>query len=696
MASDQLQPTGETQSGRRVKYGTNVVIAVAAAVLIVIIINVIRYKRLFRLRQDLTSNSRWSLSEQTRRVVKDLEGEYRLVMLLSQANERRDQAEDLLGEYARLSGNLTVEEINPSSEGRMLAFSAELLERYKDQLEPLKEALGEATKGLRELRADVEQQLELVRKVHGDERLTDVKLKEFIQSAVSAFSRIAADYEDLSDGLAEHLEGALPNYGGAINQLKGMLTNHDEGVFAVVIDRFNGVAEDPGVDDAIKEQLLQSAQGLGRTRQALSQALDRLKSAQPSAEYDELRGQIRSGTVVVIGPPGKPPQVVAVNEMFKSPNAEQLRQAQAEGTIPELTFLGEERITGALVAMSLKEPPLVVFVGASQRGALGPRGEYGNVAARLQKMNFDVQEWPLAGRQGPMGQMMPPGPPPEPKAGQKAVWVVPPMPPMNPMQRNPMGDPGQRVAQHLQERLAAGDAVLVMLDVSPMAGLGMPDAIGDLVKQWQVTPQLDRVIMRQGSGPDRQPVAIAQMDVTQWPDDLPITEAIAGMPGIFLRTCPLVLGTGDGTQVWPLVRVEGKGLWAHTDLNERKPPKFNQDTAADSFTIAAAIEQGANRMVVVCAPAWATNQITGYGIRGLPAELVGVQFPANSELFVNSVYWLTGLEQLIAAGARTQDIRRIAPISAGGVTAIRWTLVIGIPLAIVAAGIAVGLVRRRN
>ena len=698
MASDQPLPTGETQSGRRVKYGMNVTIAVAAAVLIVILINIIGYKRLFNLRWDLTASHRWSLSEQTRKVVKDLEGEYRVVTLLSEANVYHKQAKDLIAEYGYLSDQLVVQEIDPSNEARMLEFYGDLLDGYKSQLAPLKDAVEQGKESIGGLSQEVQEQLELLEKVLADPALSDARQKESIREVVQAFSRFGSEVGDFTKSLTKSLESELPDYTGAISALKRNLSDNDQTLFAVVVKRFEAATEQASTPASVKDRLLQVLPRLAETRKNVSKALAQLEAAAPVEEYDKLRGQIGPETVVLIGPEGKAPRVVSVNEMFKRPDSQQSRQADEQGGRPELTFLGEEKITGALVAMALKEAPLVVFVAATQESALGPRGNYENVASRLRNMNFQVEEWSLVPKQGPYGQMMPPGPPPEPKPGQKAVWIVPPVPGMNPMQqRNPGGGADQKVADQLKQRIEAGDGVMVMVTMSPMAGLGMPDPIGELVKTWDVTPQLDRMILRQVPGQGRRAGAVAQMDVDQWPVDLPITQALSGMPGVFLQTSPLVLGSGGaGTEVWPLVRVSGNGLWAETKLSEGTPPTLDKETARDSFTIAAAIEKGGNRMIVVCDPMWATDRVTRYGIGGLPAELTGVQFPANAELFVNSVFWLTKMDQLIAAGARSQDIRRIGAISPGGLTALRWALLLGIPLAIAIAGTGVALVRRKG
>ena len=692
MASDQSKTTGETQSSRRVKYGTNVAIAIIAAAIIVILINVIGYKKLYRLRLDLTSSRRWSLSDQTRKVVKALDGEYRMVMLISQANEYHEQARDLIGEYGYLSGKLSVEEISPANEGHMLKFYGSLLARYKPQLKPLEDLVKESNKAAAAMRQEVQDHLALVRQVLDDPKLTDEQLKQFIRSVAQAFGRIDSQYEDMSERLTKSLESPLPDYSGAVDELKEVLNNYDKKIFAVVVDRFKLAAEQQTTPDAIKEQLLQLVQRLDQTRQSIAETVEKLQSIEADEEYDKLRSQIGPETVVLIGPPDKAPRVIQLEDMFKKPDMQQVQT----GERPELTFLGEEKVTGALVAMSLKEQPLVVFVSAGQRPAIGRGGEYERVAQRLRNMNFEVREWGLVPRQGPYGQPMPPGPPPEPKPGQKAVWIVPPIPAPNPMQRTPGADAAQQVVGQLGKRLEAGDAVMVMLTVSPMAGFGMADPISEMAKGWGVTPQTDRVILRQIIGPDRRTGATNMMEVTQWPDETAITKAISGMPGLFAQASPLVLGSDDSDKIWPLAKVTGKGLWAEANL-QTQDPKLKKDTASDSFTIAAAIEKDNNRLVVVCDPIWATDRVTGLGFMGEgTADMFGARYPANAELFVNSVFWLADLDQLIAAGARTQDIRRIEDISPAGLTALRWCLLVGIPLAIAAAGIGVWFVRRKG
>jgi len=319
------------------------------------------------------------------------------------------------------------------------------------------------------------------------------------------------------------------------------------------------------------------------------------------------------------------------------------------------------------------------------------------VAGRLRNVNFQVQQWNPAGGSGPMGQPMPAGPPPEPEPGQKAVWIVLPTEPPNPMNPTAAGS-GQQVAGLFARRLEVGDAAMVMLGVSPRARFGSPDPLASTLTSWGITPQVDRMVLRQVVLPNHQKQASSRLNIDQWSTELPVTRALAGMPGVFVQASPLALGSGDGDDgltVWPLVEVRGQDLWTHRDLRSDQEPKLDPATAGGPFVIAAAAERDGHRLVVVADPAWATDQVTRMGPQGMPAEIFGAAFPANAELFVNSVYWLAGLDQLIAASPRAQDIRRVGPMTAAGLASLQWGLLLGMPLAIVLMGAGVWWVRRR-
>lgn len=689
----------ETQAGRRVKYGSNVIVAAVAAILLVGIVNAIAYKRLVNVRFDLTSTRRWSLSQQTTKVVSNLKNDYRMVVLIGEASPFHMQAKDLINEYGYLSDKLTIETINPASDSLMERFYGELVEAYGSEVTPMRQATDEAAKTLETVRGEVKDHLKLVRAVLEDKQLTDQQLKAFIQNVSTAFASIETEAEQIDKSLEKVMESALPDFAAALNLLKDKYEEYDKRVFQIVIEQFNIAAENPTTPAAVKDKLLRLVELVKKTRGHITPVLTKLENVKTDGEYSKLRNQIGVDTVVLMGPKDKPPSVIHLGEMFKEPDPQDLRSLEP-GEQPERRFLGEEKVTGALVAMELDTMPMVVFVAAGQRPAIGFGGEYRQLAARLRAMNFEVTEWPVAGRMGPMGQPAPGGPPPQPAKGQKALWVVPPLPPVNPMQPGANAGNGQKIADHLKGRLAEGDAAMISTMMSPMAAFGGGDPIVQLAKDWGVTVQNDRVLLQEVVGPRGKTMAVPNVEMTEWTGELPVTEAIGSMIGLFYSPSPLVVDGNppDGTTVTPLVVVKKEGMWAETDLQSVNTgdAKFNEATAADQFTIAAAIEKDKARMIIVGDPMWASDQITTYGLAGPgTAHIFGARFPANAELFMNSAYWLLGLDELIAAGARSQDIRRIDKMDRDSVIALRWILLLGLPGLAMGAGVGVWLVRRR-
>ncbi len=150
------------------------------------------------------------------------------------------------------------------------------------------------------------------------------------------------------------------------------------------------------------------------------------------------------------------------------------------------------------------------------------------------------------------------------------------------------------------------------------------------------------------------------------------------------------------------MELRGNRMWAERNLDaleDIQSAPYDAAAAQDVFTAAVAVErQGqGGRLVVVADPQWATDAVTQFGHWGEgTAELSGARFPANSELFVNSVYWLAGLDELIAASPRAQDLRRIEAMSDAALVGYRVLLLLGLPAAIALAGVGVWFVRRRG
>jgi hypothetical protein len=692
-----------TQSQRRIKYGLNVAIAVIAAVAIVAIINVIAYKRLFKVRWDFTATRQYSLSPQTRKVLGDLKGQYQIVTLFADYADPELQARlgrtgDLIEEYGQQSAKVTVERINPTRNvARVEKFYGSLKERYASSLEPVQKAIDNGKQTLNALRDRAQAQLKILQPILEDKSFTETRLRDFCQSVQQTLLRYDRQFDELKKQVDQGTNSPLPDYAATLETLRTLIGDFDAKVFAVAVDRLEQVPSS-NLPNNIKEGLLALAEQMRQTRKMLEPVLSDLRAASAPAEYTQLRNQLTAGdAVVVLGP--KQVQVIALTDMFRTPSANEQRAMGDQQ--PEVSFLGEERLTGALVNLEMTRKPLVVFISTGQRPSIGMNGPYEAVAQRLRNMSFEVKEWNPSGRGNPMtGQMMPPGPPPEPADGQKVVWVVLPVQEDPQMMMMGGGGAGQQVAAHVQQRLDAGEATLFFVGISPQTMMGMPDPISELLRPWGISPMLDRLVLKEMTLPNRRKAPTTGHMMESWSTASPITEALGGMPGVFVQASPMELGSGGeqskGAKTVAMVTLSGSDLWAERELRSDNPTPSAEERA-DKFVIAAAAEKGDQRLVAFSDPMFATDDYTTRSQLGPgTADLFGAQFPANAELFVNSVYWLAGMDQLIAASARTQDIRRIESIEDGRLIAIRWALLAGLPVICGLAGVGVWFVRRRG
>ncbi len=696
-----------TQTARRAKYGLNVAVAVVAALAIAVLVNVLAARYLTALPPiDLTATGQYSLSPQTRKLLAGLDADYQIITLFAgSANAVEDQriqrAKDLLDQYGRYSTRLSVEHINPDLQvGRLESFYEQLQSRYAAELQPSRDAIAAAQKDLASLRENMGAQRSAIATASADPALPAGNVKKTFNLAAGLLARRAAELQTAGTQIDKLMEARLPPYGSVVAQLEAFFSQLDGSDYTALSQQFQQFARQNDTPGSVKEALLQLDVSFKQTRESLQKTLVTLRAVTPPAEYERVTNTVQTtaNAVLILGPT----KVKAINlgEMFRQPP----RQAADAGdeAQPELLFQGEEILTGALVSLTLKTPPLVVFVGTGQRSPLGPGGEYEFVARRLRAMEFDVRAWnPGGGSPGPMGQPMPPQPAPSPRAGQAAIWVLLPAEPAGPMNFTASALLSQAV-EHLKTRLDAGDGVMFILAADPAARFGQPSPILPELASFGITAQLDRVIMQQVTLPDGKKQPSPTFIINNWPDALPVTKALAGMPAAFSWCSPVTLAEKPGVEQWPLAIIREEGLWAGEDFETFPEVRFNDKNAAASFTVAGAAQRDKTRVIVVASPMWASDYVTSNADRGLRqqgvglADIFGAAYPGNAEFFVNGVQWLGHLDQLIAASARSQDIRRIGPLSQTTQSVITWSLLAGIPALTILIGLTVAIVRNRG
>ena len=172
-----------------------------------------------------------------------------------------------------------------------------------------------------------------------------------------------------------------------------------------------------------------------------------------------------------------------------------------------------------------------------------------------------------------------------------------------------------------------------------------------------------------------------------------------GLTGVHYQAIPLDITGDTDTDItrWPLAE-SPVDTWAETDWYSKSVPSRGENEESGPMVTIAAAEGDGRRIVVIGDPFWALDKITQNSVV-VPTQAGDVlrytKFPANTEMFVNSIYWLSGLDELIARSARTQDIRRFEPITRSGIITVGWIILAGLPLCCLMAGVAVWFVRRK-
>jgi len=689
-----------TQHQRWLKYGINVAVLIIATLVIILLINWMGYRHFYRF--DFTRTRQYSLSPQTTNLLDRLDSGIEVTTFYaagSAEGELLRRVDDLLSEYTRRSGRIEVQHIDPAANPELRdQFIGDLKSRFDDELTEPAEALQNITQTYDQVRQFARQQTqmlpELVAKLSDTDQQTSMLLTQLNQ----IFLRLGKDLEDVEDQIQTRLDEILADYQGAAAAARQPLTQLNSGVLDVAIQRFQQTVDNPQTSNAVQDALLgliDQYKKLRETVELASQDLDALSTP----NYTRVRNSLlQSNCVVVTVPPdqteGDGVVVLTLDTIY--PNLQRAQLSRGEVTA-EQGYRGEETVTGAILQLTLKHDTRVVFINPRPQSVLrgnNPQVTYTQVAERLRQMNFEVTEWQPGGSMGPMGQPAPPQPPPEAREGETLVYVVLPVPPPNP--QRPTQRVGPQIAQAVGQHLQAGRPALVFIPPNQLASMGMSDPIAQLLNQFGVTVDNGRMIMTQMPGREGRMQNATQITLDTWPGDHPITQASRGLRGVLVQALPIKLPSqpAEGVTHTPLITTPDD-TWADSEFMRPGQATRGEDDPAGPFTVASATTRGDQRLITIADRAFAVDMITQAGPTDIFGNTLYTTFPGNSEMFVNSMYWLAGLDQLIAPGARTQDVRRIEAVSRPALIALWWTTLAGLPAMCLVAGGIVWVVRRR-
>jgi hypothetical protein len=157
----------------------------------------------------------------------------------------------------------------------------------------------------------------------------------------------------------------------------------------------------------------------------------------------------------------------------------------------------------------------------------------------------------------------------------------------------------------------------------------------------------------------------------------------------------------EGLKVTPLVRIEEGNCWAESNLMSLQKGIVDKDEydTSPAFDLAVATENtktGA-KAIVFGDDQFLTDELAtrpGVVQVGRGYALVRAN-PGSLELFTNSSFWLNDNQNMIAVGPRGDEVSRIGPMSENGLLIWKIFLWAIWPLAVLAVGGAVHLVRRK-
>ncbi|MFI4860199.1 MAG: Gldg family protein [Phycisphaerales bacterium JB063] len=616
---------------RRLRYGFNVGIAVTAAVGICILLNWLVYRQYRAMspdsrqwvRYDLTSTRRYSLSEQTRSVLKSLDERHTIVTMLGGADADPAQTQDvhdLVDEYARASGLLEQEHLDLAADterraellGEMAALYADDTRAVRDVLAVgfgLIEGAGDDPPGLLDELVMIQA---LLQDVIDSEVVTDENTLQFLYQLKSQHDLAQEEYNKIvalrmeqlgerwhtrltDDGLVSTGEGEdLPDYVLLLAHLQRWQLAIQQELLPTTYNAAQAIrsrirssrVDSPElrnrtlmardklvqIERLIREPLGDQPSLLNRTVEIAS-ALQ-VRADQVPQRYNDAR-EVLSNQACVLVTSETQARVIPAGLLYRGVGSLETTESDAQEQ-----FLGEEQLTGALVSLSLEPPPLVVFIRSNTRrpslsigtGAERTLGDYSHVAQRLRAIGIEVADWTYDPH---------PSKAPTRRPGQRVVWVV--VPYAKPMPEHPqtMGQALKAsVMAFVQQQLEQGDSALIPLAPNPYANperrdelLALPgindagladDPILALLSDWGINAQIYRsayrVISEDSEG---RPIAPASpsFTVTQWPQGGVLGQALDGIATYFAEAYPLELVDTPGVTHTPLIEINDPTAW---------------------------------------------------------------------------------------------------------------------------------------
>src|SRR2546421_3479536 len=720
----------ESQQERWLKYGGNVAVMVIAVILIAGLVIWCFQTPSLTARVDTTKAGLYSLKPQTVNIIGNNNQSIKIVSLYTPKKQSTTGAEedfdsrtdatpeqaqavtDLLDEYRRKGRKIDVEVIDPKlQETKVDDLVAEVRKRSAPEEKKYQAVVEEYPKIYSQIEKISAEELEKVRDaLKKVEKIDDQDLAETLFLTIGTVQGLPPQLKKTKAEVDKQTQQKIPDYRAAVNII-------DNGMSALsalagrIVENFGTAKDNPKVPEQVRAYMKESTpryQELKKIADDFSKTIRGLGEIKTSDLKQSLKDK---NSILIMGESEW--RILPYEKVWQEANVASAMMSEGK---PRKKFAGEQQITSAILSLTNKVKPKVVFmrpggpplttsgIPGFQRG-----GDFSLMADRLRDYNFEVLDKDITGMWAMQAQMRQQFAPPEPSDEdiKDAIWVVLAVPTGQPQ----MGMPPPTVGPKLADHLKAGGSALV-----PARPNGEP--MTEALDEWGVKIYTDAVSVHEPvktGGPRSDPVEDAQRSpfifVLKEYGDHMLTKPLNSLPSILLFACPVELQPKAGyqsTRILPVPQI--LKTWGETNIDGAiNGEKIEYDApkgAAKSGDLpgplyeGAVVDKGSGGRVVVlgCVQFLMDNILRNQALYDPNLAQQGIfvsRFPGNSELFLNSIFWLARQEPLISISPTAMEVSRIKEINKGALDFWRvGVLLILLPALVVAAGVVMFMKRR--
>lgn len=689
----------------------------------------------FPVRADLTATREHRLSPKTVEILREVTGPIEIVVTanVSSIDPRAfRRTQDVLDLFARASDRIRVTAIDTASShgiAQLDAVLARLVERNRALLDQHAGTIGRALATSKNVADRLPELAERFSKAQAELPASgDEGLRRYLGDSAALMRASARDLAGASEQGRAKLGStigqtpvpALDEAAGPVRAALGALANQLSTIGTALSPLASPDADK--VAPAIRDLLRPLVGELPELRDTTARAIASLDDLPRLSLLTGARALQKSSVALVIGTPASTPAspdgkggagaggwgggLSAIDLTSLFPPMEPAGNAPAL----DLRARAEELIAGAVASLSSVSAPILVLVhGESVRFA--PEFQpFRELLARLALRGIDVLEWAAAlDAESPSLARL------DPAGKRPVVYVVISTGTATPEAAVRMGKLAGAARSLIGAESGAGAragggrgrSVMVSVNPSTLPGIGQPDPMVEFLAPLGIIADSGRVVLNRTPGPrgaivspdvflvtpgSTHPVGSALPGLTvRLPWTVPISLADPAPPGVsvesVLRTAP-----NDPNQ-WveaEWARFRAVPADQRETITNPPAPDSARDATGGPWSVAVAAERARGpgerpqRVLVVGSNAWFLDDVAMGGtlVNGQPV-LVN---PGNAELFEAAVYWLAGQDRMIAASAVAASVPVIPPMSEGSLTATRWLLIAGLPLAIMLIG----------